>query len=265
MMEKHMSRFKGKVVLVSGGAGGIGAAAAIEMAGEGATVVLGDLPGGEGRALAQRLEGEFVELDVTREEAWRAVVADIVQRHGTVDVLVNAAGIEGDVIRGALELTSLAEWRRVLSVNLDGTFLGCREVMGPMKKAGQGAIVNVSSIGAYYPTVQGVAYGASKGAVTQFTKSVALDGSQGDKRVRCNSVHPGMIATRMLDSINSQLDQRESGAGRAATQQSAQRMPMGGPGEPQDVAKLIAFLASDDARYITGSEYAVDGGWRLLR
>ncbi len=133
-----------------------------------------------------------------------------------------------------------------------------------MKRAGSGAIINVASIGAYYPTVQSVAYGASKGAVTQLTKSVALCGSEGGARVRCNSVHPGMIATRMLDDITSQLQQR-SDASSDFARQSAARLPLGAPGQPEDVARLICFLASADAGYITGSEFSVDGGWRLLR
>lgn len=110
-------------------------------------------------------------------------------------MLVNAAGIVGDVVHGTLEHTTLAEWRRVMAVNLDGTFLGCREAVSAMRRQGRGAIVNVASVGAYYPTTQSIAYGASKGAVTQLTKSVAMFGAQGGHRIRCNSVHPGRTAT----------------------------------------------------------------------
>lgn len=259
-----MSTFESRVVLVSGGAGGIGAATAHLFAERGATVIAADL-----RDAARRPAGvAFLPLDVTSEEDWASVVAHIVERHGRLDVLVNAAGIVGDVVSGALENTSLAEWRRVMAVNLDGTFLGCREAMAAMSRQGRGAIVNVSSVGSYYPTTQSVAYGASKGGVTQLTKSVALFGTQGGKRIRCNSVHPGRTDTAMLESIVSQRAQRTRDAGdmgSSEAQASAARIPLGAAGTPQDVANLIAFLASDEAGYITGGEFVVDGGWKLLR
>ena len=260
-----MNRLKDKTAMVTGGARGIGAATARALCSEGATVAIADLKGVGGEELAASLGAEFHELDVTSETDWKNVVHLIVERHSSVDILVNTAGIEGDVVNGTLESSTLAEWRRVLAVNLDGTFLGCREVMPVMKRSSRGAIVNVSSVGAYYPTAQSVAYGASKGAVTQLTKSVALHGSLEGHRIRCNSVHPGMIATRMLESITAQLGQRNVASAGDAAAQSVQRMPLGGAGRPEDVANLIVFLASEEASYITGAEFSVDGGWRLLR
>lgn len=260
-----MQRFANRIALVTGGASGIGAACAARIVAEGGTVAIADLPGADRDALATGMGAAFVPLNVTDEGGWSAVVADLVDRHGRVDVLVNAAGIEGDVVNGALEDTTLEEWRRVLSVNLDGTFLGCRTIMPVMKAQGEGAIVNVSSLGSYYPTVQGVAYGASKGAVTQLTKSVALEGARDGRRIRCNSVHPGMMATRMLDSIFTQMSARTAHQEDPQTLTAAARIPLGRAGTAEEAAGVITFLASDEASYVTGSEYVVDGGWKLQR
>lgn len=260
-----MNRFKDKVVIITGGVGGIGAATARMLSSEQAIVVVADVEGSRGEGVAKLMGATFQPMDVTSEADWKRVVRTTVERYGKIDVLINAAGIEGDVVNGTLESTTLSEWHRVLAVNLDGTFLGCREVAPVMKSTGYGAIVNLSSVGAYYPTIQSVSYGASKGAVTQLTKSVALHCSGQGKRIRCNSVHPGMIATGMLDRITSQLRARAVGTDAEAAARSVERMPMGGAGTPEDVARLIAFLASDEAAYITGAEFSVDGGWQLLR
>ncbi|HEY5858358.1 MAG TPA: SDR family oxidoreductase [Aldersonia sp.] len=266
-----MNQFEGSVALITGGARGIGAATARTVAARGARVVVADLPGSGGDQVAAEIGGEFAALDVTDERGWAEVVAGVVDRHGRLDVLVNAAGIVGDVVNGALDQISLDDWRKVIAVNLDGTFLGCREAMTVMRRHGRGSIVNLASVGAYYPTVQNAAYGASKGAVTSLTKTVALFGSQDGGRVRCNSVHPGQIATPMLSGIKDELQQRfaqnSPDGGQVATLQrpdSLARMPLG-QGQPEDVANLIAFLASEEAGYITGAEFTVDGGWRLLR
>lgn len=254
-----------KIALITGGAQGLGAATARVLSAEGTHVIIADMERYKGAALADELGGTFMPMNVTDEVDWRSIIANIVETYGRLDSLINAAGIEGNVKQGSLENTTLDEWHKVLGVNLDGTFLGCREVMRVMKPQGHGAIVNISSVGSYYPTTQGVAYGASKGAITQFTKSVAFEGAQNGNQIRCNSVHPGMIVTRMFDSIIEQLGQRETASARKAAQSSAARIPLGGPGKPEDVAHLIAFLVSDKASYITGSEYTVDGGWRLMR
>jgi 3(or 17)beta-hydroxysteroid dehydrogenase len=168
------------------------------------------------------------------------------------------------VVNGTLANTTLADFRRVMAVNLDGTFLGCREGIEAMRRSGKGAIINLASVGAYYPTLQSVAYGASKGAVTQLTKTVALAGSENGHQIRCNSVHPGKIATPMLETIFDQYKQRQA-AGGVDPRTAGRRIPLAEEGKPEDVANLIAFLASDQAGYITGGEFTVDGGWRLLR
>jgi len=260
-----MRQFESSVALISGGAGGIGAATASLLIERGATVVIGDLrePGPD--SFPGTARPEFTVLDVTSEQSWKQAVEDIVKRYGKLDVLVNAAGIVGDVVAGSLEQTTLADWHKVMAVNLDGTFLGCREAALVMGTQERGAIVNVSSLGAYYPTVQSVAYGASKGAVTQLTKSVALFGSENGRRIRCNSVHPGRTATPMLQSIADQMVERRAQTGTTLVASSASRIPLGPAGTPEDAARLIAFLASREADYITGAEFVVDGGWSLLR
>ena len=195
-----MEDLRDRVALVTGGAGGIGKAACQHLAERGAIVIVADLDVETNRCAAQAGEWHFAGLDVTSEQDWKRVVDATLQQHHRIDVLVNAAGIVGDVVHGTLEQTSIDEWRRVLAVNLDGTFLGCREIMRAMKVSGTGSIINISSVGAYYPTTQSVAYGASKGAVTQLTKTVALYGAQDGNRIRCNSVHPGRTATSMLNA-----------------------------------------------------------------
>ena len=167
-----MSRVQDKVALVTGASGGIGAAMVRALYREGARVIAADVTTGE--KLAAELGSTFCKLDVTREEDWKRAVAEIVAQHGSLDVLVNAAGIEGDMVHGSPESTSLAEWRRVMAVNLDGTFLGCREALLAMKHKGAGSIINISSTVAYIATPNSTAYGASKAGVMQLTKSVAL-------------------------------------------------------------------------------------------
>jgi 3(or 17)beta-hydroxysteroid dehydrogenase len=259
-----MARMADKVALVTGGAGGLGGATARRMAEEGAKVVIADLADEQGQALAQEIGAEYQRLDVTREDSWEAAVGAVDARHGRIDVLVNGAGIEGDFVNGSPETTSLDLWHKVLRVNLDGVFLGCKFVLPVMKRAGKGAIVNISSMASYLGTPVNVAYGASKAGVQQLTKSVAVFGSRGGMKIRCNSVHPGVIRTRMLDEIYKQIGQLANVSAEQAEQMSLRAIPFGEVGEPDDVAWLILYLASDEAKYVTGSEFMVDGGWHLV-
>ena len=258
-----MGRIEGRVALVTGGAGGIGAATVKALHREGARVAIGDVTEPP-QALLAEAHADFFRLDVASEASWKDVVTAVVAKHGSVDILVNAAGIEGDLAHGTPESTPFAEWRRVMSINLDGTFLGCREVLPIMKRAGRGSIINISSMVSYLATAHTTAYGASKAGVMQLTKSVAYHGAAEGHRVRCNSVHPGIIATRMIDSINAQIARSSNRSIEEVGQAIVARIPFGEAGRPEEVADLILFLASDEAQYITGSEFSVDGGYRLM-
>lgn len=259
-----MARMDGKVAIVSGGAGGLGAATARLMAQEGATVVLADVADEAGQALAREIGGGYHRLDVRQEADWNRVAHAVDAEHGRIDVLVNGAGIEGDFVNGSPETTSLEQWRKVLAVNLDGVFLGCKAVLPIMKRARKGSIVNISSMASFLGTPVNVAYGASKAGVQQLTKSVAVHGSRDGMKIRCNSVHPGVIRTRMLEHIYEQIGQLANVSAAEAEQMSLRQVPFGEVGEPEDVGYLILYLASDESKYVTGSEFMVDGGWHLV-
>ena len=259
-----MARFSNKVAIISGGAGGLGAATARRMAEAGGTVVIGDLADEPGQALAKEVGGDYYRLNVTSEDSWAEVIAAVDAKYGRVDVLVNGAGIEGDFLRGSPETTSLEEWRKVLSVNLDGTFLGCKHVLPVMRRAGKGSIVNISSMASFLGTPASSAYGASKAGVQQLSKTVAVFGSRDGNKIRCNSVHPGVIRTRMLDNIYEQIGKMANMSAKEAEAASLKAVPLGEVGEPDDVAWLILYLASDESKYVTGSEFMVDGGWHLV-
>jgi 3(or 17)beta-hydroxysteroid dehydrogenase len=253
----------GKVAIVTGGAGGIGGETARHLASVGAKVVLTDVHESAGMALASEIGGTFVQHDVSDEDRWAEVVRSArVLGGGPIDILVNSAGISGDFANSGLA-TTLPEWRRVLAVNLDGTFLGCRAVMPTMLEAGRGSIINVSSATSFMATPTGLAYGASKAAVEQLSRSMAIIGSRGGKQVRCNSVHPGVIATDMHNSILSKLADKLGVTAADVEAQRVSAVPLGRRGAAQDIANTIVFLASDEARYITGSALRVDGGWTV--
>ena len=201
---------------------------------------------------------------MSNEGQWQTTVKTLVARYGKIDVLVNAAGIEGNITAGTPENTTFEEWRKVLSVNLDGVFLGCKTVLPTMKRNRGGSIVNISSIVSYFGTPNSTSYGASKAAVQQLTKSVALHGARDGGKIRCNSVHPGVIRTRMLANIYQELARIGGISAEEAEQISLKAIPFGELGTAEQVADTILFLASDESAYVTGSEFQVDGGWHLL-
>jgi 3alpha(or 20beta)-hydroxysteroid dehydrogenase len=241
-------KLRGKVALVSGGARGMGAAEVRRLHADGASVVAADVLDEEGKALADELGDRvrFVHLDVTSEEQWQAAVEQTEREFGTLDVLVNNAGI---LKFNAVADIPLEEFRQVIDVNLVGVFLGMKTVIPAMKRAGGGSIVNISSTEGLAGTVFCGAYTASKFGVRGITKVAAIE--YGGDKIRVNSVHPGGIDTPMTRAVMDEAGRKYVGSKVAGLK----RM-----GEPEEVASVVAFLASDDSSYCTGAEFVVDGG-----
>ncbi len=237
-----MARLADKVVLITGAAGAVGMAAATAIAAEGGTAVTSDLASQPGMMHA---------LDVTSEADWLSVIDGIGRSHGRLDGLVNAAGLAA---LGTVEDTDYALWRKILAVNLDGTFLGCKHALALLKRTG-GSIVNVSSVAGLIGGHNFAAYNASKGGVRLLTKSVALHGARLDPKVRCNSVHPAFLEGPMVDAILAQTEFPEGARARLTRD-----IPLGRFGTAAEVADLCVYLLSDELRFVTGAEFVIDGG-----
>jgi len=244
-----MGRLDGKVALVTGGARGMGKSHVRHLVAEGARVVLGDVLDDKGAYVAAQLGAErcrYVHHDVTSEADWAAAVALATDAFGSVDVLVNNAGI---LTFASIADMPLADFRRVLEVNAVGCWLGMKAVIDPMTKAGGGSIVNVSSIEGFTGAAGLSAYSASKFAIRGMTKAAARE--LGQFGIRVNSIHPGGVLTRMV------LDQADSGRDGG---QFLASLPLGRFAEPAEISRLVAYLASDESSYSTGSEFVADGG-----
>ncbi len=241
-----MGRVDGKVALISGGGGGIGGQAALLLADEGARVALADVRIDEAGALADKIgdRAQAFPLDVTSAASWDDAVAATERAFGPVNVLVNSAGVAS---YGPTDQVSEDEFRRILDINLIGTFLGFKAAVPSMRRAGGGSVVNISSLAGLIGMPGAAAYTASKWAVRGFTKSVA--GEFGHEGIRINSVHPGVIDTPLADAQKAIIDQLMP------------NLPLGRIGQPEEVARLVLFLASDESSYSTGSEFTSDGGW----
>jgi len=244
-----MGRLDGKVALISGGSKGQGAAEAKLFAQEGAKVVLADILDDEGKKVEAEInetggEAMYLHLDVTSEADWAAAVRAATDSYGKLDILVNNAGI---LLRKGVEETSAEEWDRIQDVNSKGVFLGVKAAIPAMREAGGGSIVNISSIAGLRGSTS-TAYGASKGLVRLLTKSTAVQ--YGPEGIRCNSVHPGIIETDMTEEM---LDS-------AGREQWLARTPLRIIANAHDVALGVLYLASDESRYVTGSELVIDGG-----
>jgi len=251
-----MKRVANKVALVTGAASGLGRGAAHRLAEQGAIVVLADRDVAAGEAAAAELGAPhtFRALDVTDEAAWIAVVDDVLATHGRLDILVNAAGV---AVWGDIEKVTLAQWRFANAVNSEGTFLGCQQAIRAMKRntPSGGSIINLSSVAGLVADADAPAYCASKGAVRLLTKSVALHAARAGYDIRCNSIHPSFIETPMVTNLIAAS--KDPAKMRTKLELAA---PLKRMGEVDDVAHLIVYLASDESRFVTGSELVVDGG-----
>ena len=240
-----MGELDGRVALVTGGARGQGASEARLFASEGATVVISDVLDEQGEKTASALGCQYLHLDVTSESEWETVVADTISRHGRLDILMNNAGI----FQGAQLLnTSTDLWNRTVAINQTGVFLGMRTAARAMIDAGNGgSIINTSSNAGLEGGFGATAYGATKWAVTGMTKTAAKE--LGKYEIRVNSIHPGVIVTDMIDHLVKGNEEKW-----------ALRQPIRRLGEPEDIAQMALFLASDRSSYCTGQAFTVDGG-----
>ena len=244
-------RVEGKVALISGGAGGIGAATAKLLAEEGAAVVIADILEDEGQATESSISEAggralFVNLDVTSEESWNNAVRSAVSSFGKLDILVNNAGVSH---RAGVEETTSEAWDNVMDVNVKGVFLGTKAAIPEMRKAGGGSIINISSIYGLVGSVTSAAYHSSKGAVRIFNKSTAIQ--YASENIRANSVHPGFVDSPMTRAHHDNPNIHE---------ERVAKMPLGRMGEPEDIAAGILYLASDESSFVTGAELVIDGG-----
>lgn len=253
-------RLEEKVALITGAAQGIGKETAIVLAREGAKVIVSDINDSLGTTVAKEI-GEhciYLHLDVSSEDDWKHAISTITERFGKLNILVNNAGVTGfqeGFGQQDPENASLDSWRKVNAVNSDGTFLGCKYAIQVMKSSGAGSIINISSRSGLVGIPGASAYAASKAAVRNHTKTVALYCCQQGYSIRCNSVHPAAILTPMWEPMLGTGPDRE-----IRMAEIAKDIPMQKMGTPEDVANAVLFLASDESKYITGIELTVDGG-----
>lgn len=253
-----MGRVQDKVALVTGGAVGLGEAMCRMLAKEGAKVVITDLKDEEGKAVAESIvkdggEAVYFHQDVSSEEDWKTVLDQTLERYSGLDIVVNNAGV---ALGATAEDTTLEDWRWLMSINLDGVFLGTRYAIKAMKDRGGGSIVNLSSIEGLIGDSNLAAYNASKGGVRIFTKSAALHCAKSGYNIRVNSVHPGYIWTPMVEGYLRSVGDVDEG--RKALDSLH---PVGHVGEPNDIAYGVLYLASGESKFVTGSELVIDGGY----
>ncbi|GMG88377.1 SDR family oxidoreductase [Biformimicrobium ophioploci] len=243
-----MGRVENKVAIITGAASGLGLATAKRLAEEGAKVIMADINAESGPAEAAKIEGAvFVKHDVTSEQAWEALVDNVVSDYGTLDILLNCAGI---VQLASIEDTSEELWRKINAVGTDGTFFGCKHALRVMKQQASGSIINMCSTASIQGGPNIFAYAASKSAIRGMTKSIACLSTQQGYGVRCNSVHPGNMSTPMLDAMYNIVLEYDP--------ETAAEMDKMWVGNPVDVANMVLFLASDESVSVNGAAMVVD-------
>ena len=253
-------RLNNKIVLVTGAARGIGQAISELFAKEGASVILSDINDEQGQETSSNIQGntKYIHLDVSNQKDWAAAKEYISNKYGYIDILINNAGITG-----LLETTGphdpenldFESWKKVNEVNADGVALGCKTAIGLMKNSSAASIVNLSSRSGIVGIPGAAAYAASKAAIRNHTKTVALYCAEQGYPIRCNSIHPGAILTPMWDAMLGEGKAREQ-----AIEAIASDVPLGVMGTTEDVAYAALYLASDEAKYVTGIELNIDGG-----
>ena len=243
-------RLSGKNALVTGGASGLGIAICQRYVAEGASVIIADIDEEAGQTLAGELGAgaRFERLNVSLEADW----ADVIARADRLDVLVNNAGI---TTLGSIEDVTLEQFRHEFEIDVVGVFLGCKAGVAKMKTTGGGSIINMSSMTGVRAQADLVAYNGAKAAVTHMTKSVALHCAKQGYGIRCNSVHPGLIRTPIIDKVLEQSDDPDS-----VYASWLEVLPIGRLGKPEEIAAICAYLAADESAFATGAEFRIDGG-----
>jgi NAD(P)-dependent dehydrogenase (short-subunit alcohol dehydrogenase family) len=251
-------RVAGKKAFITGGAQGLGAAAARKLAAEGAKVTLADINLEGAKAVAAEIDGQHgagtafaVPLDVTKEDQWIYALEEADAAMGGISVLVNNAGISRG---GNIEQLSFEDWKLVMSVNVDSVFLGTKHALKYMRTCQPGSIINISSIAGLIAAHNSPAYNASKAGVWLLSKGIALHCAKQGMDIRSNSIHPTFIDTPILEPLRQQLG-KEVADGKLARQ-----IPLGHIGEPDDIAHAVVYLASDESKFMTGAELKLDGG-----
>ncbi len=251
-----MGRVAGKMAFITGGGSGLGRASALMLAREGAKVAIGDLDAKAAEDVAGEIkkaggDGFAYQMDVASEKDWQKVLPQAAKAMGGLNILFNNAGIGGG---GTVEETDFAVWKHVMAVDADSVFLGCKYALPLMRPHAPGSIINTSSIAGLIAGHNLASYNAAKAAVWLLTKSVALHCAKQKYNIRCNSIHPTFINTPILNRFKQTFGEEE------ALAKLGRQIPLGTVGEPDDVAYAVLFLASDESKFITGTELKLDGG-----
>lgn len=259
-----MKRVEGKIALVTGAANGLGRATAALLAREGALVLLTDIDDQNGEAAAESIratggKARYYHHDASSPEDWAAVLERMQQAHGRLDILVNNAG--GGTYND-IETVSLEQWRRIMAINLDATFIGTQSAIRWMKKTGGGSIINVSSVAAFSAAPNLAAYCAAKAGINMLSKSAAVYCGQKGYNIRINVVHPGLVETKS----GVEMARLATGAERDedAIAMFTALHPIGRIGQPDDIAKGVLYLASDESSFVTASSLIIDGGFTAV-